>query len=313
LDDDTSSVDFSEVNAAQDGVLSFDQLLACGFTGSKIKNMVQSKRWQRIHRGIFATFSGPLGRRAAIWAASHNAVASHYTAAELCGLNNSGRHTIHVTIPNNQRGRSLAGVTVHRSDRIMATARPTRVPPQTRIEETILDLTDLTTSPDQVVGLLSAACGHRLTTPDLLHQTALVRPRLKWRELIDAALSDVADGTHSPLERYYYRDVERAHGLPNGTRQAAVDTDGGRIYQDVHYAGFRTVVELDGRAAHPVAERSRHLGRDNAAALRGDVVLHFGWSDVTYDPCETAVRVARALRNGGWGGSMIKCSKLCKI
>jgi hypothetical protein len=218
LDDDTSSVDFSEVNAAQDGVLSFDQLLACGFTASKIKNMVQSKRWQRIHRGIFATFSGPLGRRAAIWAAilgaGHNAVASHYTAAELCGLNNSGRHTIHVTIPNNQRGRSLAGVTVHRFDRIMATAHPTRVPPQTRIEETILDLTDLTTSPDQVVGLLSAACGHRMTTPGLLHQTALVRPRLKWRELIDAALSDVADGTHPPLERYYYRDVERAHGLP---------------------------------------------------------------------------------------------------
>ncbi len=310
-------MDFAELIEVQAGVVSLAQALNHGYTESKVRHMVESKRWQRMHRGVYATFSGPIGRRSAIWAAilgaGHDAVISHYTAAEWNGLKSTSRHSIHVTIPGNQRCRSLLGVTVHRSDRIMATRHPTRVPPQTRIEETILDLTDLSTSADHVVGLISAACGQRLTTAWALHQTALCRPRLKWRELVDAALSDVSDGAHSPLERHYYRDVEGAHGLPGGIRQAATDTDGGRIYQDVHYAGFSTVVELDGRAVHPVDDRSRYYRRDNAAAVRGDVVLHFGWSDVTQRPYGTAERVAIALRNGGWRGSVIKCNKPCMI
>lgn len=177
----------------------------------------------------------------------------------------------------------------------------------------MLDLTDWAPQPDDVVALLSSACGQRLTTADRLHAASLVRPKLKWREVIDAALSDVAEGVHSPLERHYYRRVERAHGLPAGHRQAGVDLDGGRIYQDVYYTAYRTVVELDGRSVHPVEQRSRHLRRDNAAALRGDVVLHFGWIDVTDNACTTAFRVAAALRNGGWRGSMIQCGSQCGI
>ena len=114
----------------------------------------------------------------------------------------------------------------------------------------------------------SRATQRRLTTADRLRFSLQRRPRHRWRALLLDVLSDVEDGVTSPLERRYRRDVEHGHGLPAGARnQGEARPGGGRWYRDVRYRPWRVIVELDGRAAHPMDRAFRDMRRDNIAAL----------------------------------------------
>jgi hypothetical protein len=54
---------------AQAGIVRHDQERDHGFSEKKIACQLKSQRWQLIHRGIYATFTGTLPRRARQWAA----------------------------------------------------------------------------------------------------------------------------------------------------------------------------------------------------------------------------------------------------
>jgi len=308
---------FGHLVDAQSGVLTRRQLLACGFTPAQLRAQVRAGRWQRLSRRVYATFTGELPRPAMLWAAvlsaGRGAALSHTTAAELAGLVDNVSPAVHVTVPSTRRITQVDGVVVHYSARIDLARHPSRQPPQTRIEETVLDLTQQATCLDDAVGWLTRACGRRLTTPRYLREAMSHRPRVRWRRDLLAALGDVAAGCQSTLELRYLRDVERAHGLPSAGRQAARRRRGGRWYDDVHYDRYRTRVELDGRAAHPAEYRWRDMRRDNSAAVDGDTVLRYGWSDVTERGCEVAAQVATVLRHHGWQGSPRSCGRLCVI
>ncbi len=73
------------------------------------------------------------------------------------------------------------------------------------------------------------------------------------------------------------------------------------------------VVELDGRAAHPITEAFRDLRRDNSLVLAGETVLRFGWVDVATRPCAVAGQVGQVLRRGGWAGRPRPCGPRCGI
>jgi very-short-patch-repair endonuclease len=160
---------------------------------------------------------------------------------------------------------------------------------------------------------MARACGRRLTTPERLGAALAERPRARWGRELLAALTDVDSGCHSLLELRYLRDVERAHGLPPGQRQAVRQRSGGRWYDDVYYARFHTRVELDGRVAHPDESRWHDARRDNAAAVHGDMVLRYGWVDVVERPCRTAAEVAATLVRSGWIGRPTLCASACAI
>lgn len=301
-----------DIIKTQAGAITRAQALQCGWSSSAVAHQLAIGRWQRLHHGVYAVFSGPVPRECHRWAAilraGVDAVLSHETAAELIGLCEPSS-AIHVTIPSDRRITSLAGVTLHGSRRAVAIRHPGRTPPQTRVEETVLDLTQLAHSLERALGWLTKACGQRLTTPTRLGAALDLRKKVRWRTELTGALADVADGCHSALERRYLHDVERAHGLPRGKRQAVRSTSAGRRYDDVRYDGFGIVVELDGRAAHPDEERWRDLRRDNAATVSGDRVLRYGWSDVSADPCAVAAQVAVVLRHSGWQGPARTCTR----
>jgi very-short-patch-repair endonuclease len=202
---------------------------------------------------------------------------------------------------------------VHLSARVDTARHPTRLPPQTRVEETVLDLVDRARTLDDALGWVTRAGGRRLTTPARLRNAMARRAKLRWRPELAAAVRDVADGCHSVLELRWLRDVERAHGLPRGERQVVRARRGGRWYDDVRYRRYRTRVELDGRVAHPTERRFRDRRRDNAAAAEGDVVLRYGWPDVAGDPCACARQVATVLRHHGWTGLLRPCRPGCPI
>ncbi len=301
----------------QHGVMTYRQALESGLTRSAVQANIGSGRWQRLQRATYLTHNGPPSRNAVIWgvvlAAGQDAIASHATAAELIGLTDEVKPLVHVTIPAHRRIAQLNGAKIHYSKRVASVRHPSRRPAQTRIEETVFDLVDAARSLDEAVSWLTKACGRRLTTPEKLTAALIQRTRIPWRRELCHALTDISPGNHSLLELRYFRDVERAHGLPNGRRQARHKRSGGHIYDDVWYPAFHTVVELDGRAAHPLEALHQDRRRDNVAGIRGDSVLHFGWAEVTTRPCATAIEVAVALRARGWGETPHPCGRHCMI
>jgi very-short-patch-repair endonuclease len=237
---------------------------------------------------------------------------SHASAAELAGLAEPS-DLIHVSVPTWRRIAPRQGIVLHHRQHVDALRHPGRVPPQTRIEETVLDLCEAVGSIDQAVGWLTRACGRRLTTAPRLLRAMTSRTRVRWRAEMTEALADVAVGCLSVLERRYLRGVERAHGLPTGVRQAVRRTPVGTRYDDVRYVEYATIVELDGRVAHPDDQRGRDRRRDNVAVAAGDRVLRYGWSDVTDAPCAVAAQVATALRQAGWTGGCVRVPPIAPL
>jgi hypothetical protein len=154
----------------------------------------------------------------------------------------------------------------------------------------------------------------RLSTASRVRTALGKRARHRWRALLEEVLAEVEDGVASPLEGHYAKYVERAHGLPRGERnRAEARPGGGRLYRDVRYRAWSTVVELDGLEAHPGEERFRDLRRDNHAAVQGEMVLRYGWRDVVARACEAAGQVATVLRTNGWPASPTHCGPRCRL
>jgi len=200
---------------------------------------------------------------------------------------------------------------VHRSDRILRTRHPALRPARTTVEETVIDLTQSAATFEDAFNWLCQACAGRLTTADRLRRTLGQRKKLRYRRELRAALADVADGVHSPLEHRYVHRVERPHALPTARRQPRATPGARRYYLDNLYQDYLVVVELDGAAAHPTAERWRDIRRDNSLAQRGLMTLRYGWSDVTGRPCAVAAEVAAVLAQRGWPGPARPCSPRC--
>jgi hypothetical protein len=300
----------------QQGVVTSAQLIQAGITKDMIKSKVRCGRWQRSYRGVYATFSGELGRPAALWAgvlsAGTGAMLSHRTAAELGRLSDSPSDLIHVTVPSGRRVTKMPGIVVHYSARVSQALHPALLPPQTRIEETILDLAGTAKTIDNAMAWVVAGLGRRLTTQARLRASMDERARLRWRRELGELLTEDAAGLHSILERRYHRDVERPHGLPAGSRQAHVRRDDRSEYRDRLYDAYLVAVELDGEVAHPSDARWKDIHRDNAAATDGIITLRYGWFDVTTRPCLVAAEVASVLSRRGFTGAR-PCSPNCPV
>jgi len=304
-----------ELAESQGGAVTRQQALRSGLTAAEVRGRTDSGRWQRLYPGVFAVFTGPPGRMTTLWAAvlksGPGAVLSHQTATELAGLTYRSSELIHVTLPVSRHLASVPGLVLHRSARAVQDQHPAQSPPRTRIEPAVLDLSGLAQSFDDAFGWVSAACASRLTTPDRILAAMSQRPRLRFRGQLQQALGDVAGGVHTVLEYRYLRDVERAHGLPEASRQVLAARGGRTEYQDVQYREYRVLVETDGRQAHPASARWRDAQRDNAAAALGLITLRYSWADVTLRACWVAEEVGQVLASRGWPGPLRRCGPRC--
>jgi hypothetical protein len=239
---------------------------------------------------------------------------SHQTAAELHGLADKATNPIHVTVPHERHVLAVEGVSLHRSGRAVEAMEQRSHPPRTRVEETVLDLTQTAKTFDDVCGWVTRAIARELTDETRLNAAVRARLRLRWRADLQELIVAAAGGDHSVLEFRYHRDVERAHGLPESVRQVPFTGPGGRRgRRDRVYDQYGVVVELDGRLAHPAENHWQDKARDNAAAADGKQSLRYGWSQVKWQPCETAAEVARVLRRHGWDGNPRPCSPGCPV
>jgi hypothetical protein len=103
-----------------------------------------------VHQGVYATFSGVPDRQAKLWAVVLRAV-------------------------------------VHYSHAVDRQRHPTLQPPRTRVDDTILDLTQVSASFDEAFDWLCRGVGHSLTTPRQLRAALQSRPRARQRSSPEAA------------------------------------------------------------------------------------------------------------------------------
>jgi hypothetical protein len=185
------------------------------------------------------------------------------------------------------------------------------LPPCTRVEDTVLDLIEVSATFEEAYAWIARAIGRRRTTAERIRVAMAARKKIRWRREIAAALGDAEGGALSVLEYRYVHRVERPHGLPAARRQARISQGTGNSYLDNLYEAFGVCVELDGTAAHPADEQWQDKRRDNANAVSGIVTLRFGVLDLGHRRCDTARAVAAVLRSRGWTGSARACGRGC--
>jgi hypothetical protein len=302
---------------AQAGIADSSQARRAGYSRRAVTHRLQSGEWRRVHRGVYATFTGPVNREARLWAALRRAgpgaMLSHETAAEVHGLTDKHSAKIHIIVPPSRRPaqyRAIRGVVIHRSNQ----SRPERLPewklPRTRIEDTVLDLVAVSRTFDEAYSWISRALSQKLVNAETFREAMGTRRRIRWRGWLNEALTDVEDGAYFPLERRYARDVESAHGLPKAQRQARRVIGGRTHYKDNWYAEYRVCVELDGPTYHQNEQVRLDKRRDNLnLAVDAAQTYRFGPVEVTERACESAAMVAATLRRRGWQGQPHPCSR----
>lgn len=294
------------------------QLLAIGMTLGQIEARLVAGVW--CHSGlpgVYVAFTGPVGFLSRCWAAllyaGPGCVLCLETAAWVWGLRDDTPPTVDVMIPTTRRVVAQPGMRVHLRVAVGRRRHPVRQSPVTSVEETVIDLVEVSQTGADAIDVVIRACQRRLTTAARLLATAELRKKMCRRALLLDVLSDVVEGVLSALERRWLRDVERAHGLPRGSRNRPEGRSGRRRYRDVHYREYRLIVELDGAAAHPEETRERDFLRDNEMLEDGIRTVRYGWRSVAHMACESAGQTARLLRAGGWAGTPRRCGPACRL
>jgi hypothetical protein len=304
-----------ELLTSQGAAVARRQSAQAGIAAYTMSAKVRYGRWQRLQRGVYATFSGEPSRETILWAAllraGPDAALSHQTAAERHRLIDEPSALITITVPaaRHPAQAKIPGVVIHRSDAVLRTRHPAMLPPCTRVEDTVLDLIQIADTFDDAYAWICRAIGRRRTTADRIGAAMQARKKMRWREELVVALRDADDGALSVLEYRYVHRVERPHGLPAARRQARIRQRTGHRYLDNLYERYCLCVELDGTSAHPADEQWSDKRRDNANAVLGIVTLRFGFADLVNRRCETAAIVAALLRRNGWDGTPHPCSR----
>ncbi|MDO8106115.1 type IV toxin-antitoxin system AbiEi family antitoxin domain-containing protein [Isoptericola sp. b441] len=300
--------------ARQDGVVTTGQALSLGFSGSWLDRRVRAGHWQRLHHGVLATFSGPVGwqasARAALLYAGAGAALSHRSAAYRHEMLDRPPRPIELSIPRSRAVRPSAGVRIYRREPMPPAFGRLRT---VELVHTIVDLIAGADSTDDVVGLLTDA-SRAGAPPAQVREALLDRPTVRGRALALELCGLAEAGVESPLELRYHRDVERRHRLPTADLQVRDVVDGQWVRADTRYRDFGVVVELDGALWHAAARRDADVWRDNAVLIaRGDLTLRYRWRHVAVAPCRTAAQVATALAARGWAGTPHPCGAGCGV
>jgi phage tail protein X len=314
------AIDWGELRRLADlqlGLLTRKQCLAAGMTADAVDWRVGSRRWARVHEGVYQTTPGRADWQATATAALLFALSDTHagdaalcgrSAAYLWGVESRQPAVVELLVPERRRVRAPEGARVRRSFRWDGVVDDLAFPWRTRPPATVLDVASSGT-PIDALSLVARAVQKELVTPRELLQEITARGGHKHSKILRAALTDVADGAQSGAEVLYIRDVERAHGLPTATRQAPSQVGALRLH-DNGYEQFGLIVEVDGRLGHEQwSDRVRDGRRDRQLLTRDRVTTRVFFADVAVRPCQTAGELAAILRSKGWAGRPRRCRR----
>jgi hypothetical protein len=310
-------VDVQSLLHHQDGVVSRRQVLSVGLNDDDIARLVRRREWARLFPGVYVDHTGVPSWRQRAWGATllhAPAVLGSWSALRVSGIAvQSPSDAISLVIAAHRRVDDPPGVHTARTRAWTRTAQLHLSPPRVRLEMAALGAASEANSADAAVALLGDLVQQRRTTAIRLQASLRELPRLPRRQLLGDVLADVATGAVSALERRYLRDVERAHGLPRGSRQHRVSVEGKTQLRDVLYQRQGVAVELDGRLGHELwQDRWSDLDRDLRTLRDGSVTVRAGWGQVL-QPCRLAEAMSGVLVPRGWSGRPVPCGPACVL
>lgn len=292
------------VAGTQLGLLTHRQTIDAGLTDEGIQWRLDTGRWRRVHRGVYAVAGAPHSWEqdvlAACLAAGAGAVTSHRSAAVLWELDGVSRDVVEISVPRPLTHR-LRGVVVHRSTDIDRTTPAVRAGiGVTSPMRTLVDLGAVV--PPWIVerGLDHALSRRLVTVVGLRRELDIVaRKGRRGAGVLRALLDERSDchlGPESVLEARMLR-LCRDHGLPVPVCQFEVRL-GQRLLGRVDFAvpHLRLAIEVDGYEHHStLAAFQRDRVRQNDLVAAGWTVLRFTWDDVTRRPEKVAAAIQRVL------------------
>ncbi|MGW7686203.1 type IV toxin-antitoxin system AbiEi family antitoxin domain-containing protein [Kribbella sp. NPDC054772] len=257
-----------EVLEGQEGAFSRGQARAWGISDRSLAVRCRAGRIQRVYRGAYVDFSGPVPWETRVWAAwlayGPEAALAGETALRRYGISSDRDdgvravgvrgvgvrdEVVRLEVPHGRRVRGEDGVVISRARGFAQRVVESREPPIVRLEVAVLTVAGRRATADGAAALVLDVCRQRRTTPARLLSELDRMCRLPRRGLLVQVLRDAAEGVESFLELVYLRRVERAHGLPTARRQVRVNGVRGVVYRDAEY-NYDLIVELDGRAGH---------------------------------------------------------------
>lgn len=274
------------IAAAQYGLVTTSQALACGLTRRQLSHARAQGDLLPVHRGVLRDAAVEVTTEqqvlAAVLASGNQALASHRAAAWTWGL--TPAPTIETLVPNSLRV-AHEGVLVHRT-RLMPEEVIHRRIPCTGALRTVVDCGAVV--PDwQLADMIDRGCAARLFTPgEVAAELARVRQRGRTGvRRVDRVLDEHGvDSTRSRsfLNRKMARLLRRA-GVPVAVAEHPVQD--GRYYIDFAWPELKLAVEVDGWAVHGTPTGLRNdLHRQNELIAQGWTLLRFTWDDVCHRP-----------------------------
>ena len=287
----------TERAAEAHGVLSVEELRACGLSGQAIGRLVARGWLHRVHVGVYAVGHPaltPEGRwLAAVKACGPGALLSHSAALMLYGLLPLDDRRPEVTLPPGGN-RRVQGVRVRRTRSLPRedTWRHKGIP-VTSVERALMDVA-ATWSDDAVRKAMATAQSKYLTNLRRL-AAALDRstPR-PGRARYARVLATGPAPTRSDLE-IRVLDLVLAGGFEHPDVNKPLRIAGRRIIPDLRWPQQRLVVEADSAQWHDNPQ-ARALDAERQALLEahGERVLRVTWPQATAGARQTLTRVAAA-------------------
>ncbi|HVE99610.1 MAG TPA: DUF559 domain-containing protein [Mycobacteriales bacterium] len=277
-------------------------LLTLGFPADHGRNQVDAGRWQRVHRGVYCAYTGPLTFlarcEAAIRAVGHGAVIDG--AAALCvnrhqGYDGTG--PIDVAVRHGAPRPRLTGVRVRQTDALTPRSWWTRSNlPVLRPEWAAVAVARR--APLRARGALAAAVQQGHVLPAHLFAVILATGRFRGRPRLEAIVRDLDGGSRSELEAIFIELCRRA-GVVLPEQNYAVRVGDRRAWLDACWPDLRLAVEIDGKAYHVLSEDwEQDLVRQNDLVLGGWTVLRFTAAALREHPDEVIATLRAALAPG---------------
>jgi very-short-patch-repair endonuclease len=283
--------------AEQWGVLSLDELRACGLSREAVSVRVRNGLLHRIHRGVYAVghANPPLEGRwlAATKACGGAAVLSHVSAAALWRIVEWDDRHPEVTVPLS-RCRVHGGLRVHRSSTLaVADVTRHRGIPVTTPARTLLDLAATLDHRPLRRAVRQAEALHHVSVRGLDETIGRAGRRRGTARLARVIAAGPAP-TRSELEDVVL-DLIRGANIDAPVVNAPMDVGGRRVIPDFRWPAQRLVLEADGAAWHdgPTA-KGDDAERQALLERHGERVVRVTWQQAIGRPDETVARLLAA-------------------
>ncbi len=282
--------------SGEDGVLTTQELIACGLTRQAVAKRARCGRLHRLYRGVYAVGHRSLsiaGRvRAALKAVGTGAVISHRSAAVLWGYLDAGPRFVPELTLIGDRGHRRRGIRVHRTTGFGSAVHRRRNLPVTSPLQTILDCATVLSEAELRAVLRRAFGARQITTSELARAVITASGRRGVRTLRRILAEGI--GTRSELEDVVLHLLVSS-GFERPDVNVPLDLDGRRVIPDFRWPSARLVLEADGAAWHdnPIA-RTEDRERQRLLEAHGERVIRVTWRQAVGAPDETRRRIGAA-------------------